>query len=96
MALAKKNCRVCSKPYEACRSTKKGSGVFHWQEVACSPVCGAAYLQGINESRGLVQKSKQRGKYAQSTAAEQVTEVSSENIVGEEVLDRPAEAAEAE
>ena len=96
MALAKKNCRVCGKPYEACRSTKKGSGVFHWQEVACSPVCGAAYLQGINESRGLVQRPKQRGKYAQSVAAEFVGEVPSKSTLSEEVVDTSAEVAEAE
>ena len=47
-------CRVCGKEYEPCRSTNKNLKVFHWQEVACSPECGAVYLQRINESRGNV------------------------------------------
>lgn len=51
MALAKKICRVCGNPYEACRSAKKDKGVFHWQEVACSPECGSRYLRMVNEAR---------------------------------------------
>ncbi len=51
MALAKKVCRVCGKPYEACRSAKKDVGVFVWQEVACSEECGRIYLSQILASR---------------------------------------------
>lgn len=52
-------CRVCGKDYEPCRTAKLQPGVFRWREVACSPECGATYLQQINESRGLVpQKTK--------------------------------------
>ena len=29
----------------------KTPGVFRWQEVACSPECGAIYLQKVNEAR---------------------------------------------
>lgn len=46
-----KKCRVCGKEYEACRSANRGDTVFRWKEVACSPECGAIYLQRINESR---------------------------------------------
>lgn len=53
MATVTKICRVCGKEYEACRSANRTSGVFRWQEVACSPECGAIYLQRINESRGI-------------------------------------------
>lgn len=53
-----KKCRVCGKEYEACRSASQVAGVFHWQEVACSPACGAIYLQQINESRGMVSTPK--------------------------------------
>lgn len=52
MASVTKKCRVCGKEYEACRSANRAAGVFRWQEVACSPECGAIYLQKINESRG--------------------------------------------
>lgn len=51
MVLAKKICRVCGSPYEACRSAKKDKGVFRWQEVACSPECGSRYLRMVNEAR---------------------------------------------
>lgn len=48
-------CRVCGKEYEGCRSQRATPGVYHWQEVACSPECGAKYLAMINESRGIKQ-----------------------------------------
>ena len=51
MATAIKKCRVCGKPYEACRTIRSVAGVFHWQEVACSPECGGIYLARIEESR---------------------------------------------
>lgn len=51
MASAVKKCRVCGKEYEACRSANRIAGVFRWQEVACSPECGAEYLRLITESR---------------------------------------------
>lgn len=47
-----KTCRVCGKQYEACRSLKRLDGVFRWQDVACSPECGAIYLHEIMVSRG--------------------------------------------
>ena len=56
MANVIKQCRVCGNNYEACRSNRRSVGVFRWQEVACSPECGAIYLQRINESRGLIEQ----------------------------------------
>jgi hypothetical protein len=58
MAKAWKTCRVCGKEYEACRSMDRAAGVFRWQEVACSPECGAVYLQQIQASRGTAQPIK--------------------------------------
>ena len=77
MASAIKVCRVCGGEYEACRSTNRSAGVFRWQEVACSPECGAAYLEKINESRGLVPaqkkgKSKKRAAKPEAAVEEQV------------------------
>lgn len=45
-----KTCRVCGKKYEACR-TSKISKIFRWQDVSCSPECGAEYLRRIEASR---------------------------------------------
>ena len=54
MALAKKQCRVCGKPYEACRSAKKINGsFFYWRDVACSLECGSIYLAQISASRNI-------------------------------------------
>lgn len=51
MPTAVKTCRVCGKSYEACRTMSKAAGVFRWQEVACSPECGAEYLRRVTEAR---------------------------------------------
>lgn len=53
MATAILKCRVCGKGYEACRSAKRVDGVFRWKDVACSPDCGAIYLDLIRKSRGV-------------------------------------------
>lgn len=53
MGYEKMTCRVCGKKYEPCRTAKRNTNVFHWQEVACSPECGSVYLKKINESRGI-------------------------------------------
>lgn len=58
MPRIKKVCRVCGKEYEACRTVSKTPDVFRWQEVACSPECGAKYLYQIQVSRGEVKTSK--------------------------------------
>lgn len=65
MAAVKKQCRVCGKEYEACRSLNRTVGVFRWQEVACSPECGSIYLQQINVSRAQAEapaETVKRGK----------------------------------
>lgn len=51
MPKQKKVCRVCGNTYSACNSARIGDGVFRWQEVACSPECGAKYLKMIQKSR---------------------------------------------
>lgn len=54
MASSKLKCRVCGKEYDACSSSRKYDGVFHWQEVACSPECGNEYLNRVLRARGLL------------------------------------------
>lgn len=55
MPVAKKVCRVCGKTYEACRTPKSIDSVFRWQDVSCSPECGAKYLHDVMVSRGQIQ-----------------------------------------
>ena len=62
MAYTTKECRVCGKEYEMCRSAKPTTVGFRWQDVACSPECGAIYLQRIEESRGLRPAKKEKRK----------------------------------
>lgn len=54
MATAIKKCRVCGKEYEYCHTARRVAGVFRWQDVACSPECGASYLAQIEASRAKV------------------------------------------
>lgn len=61
MATAVKTCRVCGKSYEACR-TERAAGVFRWQEVACSPECGAEYLRRVTEARNPSTSTAKTGK----------------------------------
>ena len=55
MATAVKKCRVCGKEYTACHTLARNTGVFRWQEVACSPECGSIYLDRIRASRASTQ-----------------------------------------
>lgn len=60
IATATKKCRVCGKEYEACHSIRRGSNIFRWQEVACSPECGEIYLKRINASRNTSEPEKKK------------------------------------
>lgn len=53
-----KTCRVCGKSYEGCSATQRADGVFRWQEVACSPECGAQYLAAVNAARSVAVAAK--------------------------------------
>ena len=54
MAKGTRICKVCGKEYEYCK-TWLSTDKFRYQDVACSPECGAIYFAKIAESRGLVQ-----------------------------------------
>ena len=51
MATAIKKCKVCGKEYEYCHTAKSVADIFRWQDVACSPECGAIYLAKVRASR---------------------------------------------
>lgn len=89
-----KKCRVCGKAYEACRSANRATGVFHWQEVACSPACGAIYLRQINESRGLVDTPK--GGTRKRAAERQVVSIETPVDVVEQASETTVESSEEE
>ena len=89
MASVIKVCRICGKEYEACRSANRSAGVFRWQEVACSPECGTAYLDKINESRKLAEtpKKSSRKKEPAQFIAESVAETVLEAVTVEPALE---------
>ena len=47
-------CKNCGKEYETCLTPKYAPGEYRWQDVACSPECGAAYLAAVLRGRGLL------------------------------------------
>ena len=67
-------------------SANRAAGVFRWQEVACSPECGAIYLQKINESRGIVnpQKKTKRKKCAEPVIEQVVVNA---ELIGEKPVE---------
>jgi hypothetical protein len=88
MSSANKICRVCGRGYKACRSAHREAGVFRWQEVACSPECGAIYLNKIIESRkpADVVKRYSRKKEVFETATETVLENAEEDSVVDDIF----------
>lgn len=51
MNIVTRICKNCGKTYEACRTAPSDPGVYRWQDVACSPQCGAAYLAAVLKAR---------------------------------------------
>lgn len=62
-----KACRVCGKLYEGCSAARRADGVFRWQEVACSPECGAEYLRAVNAARTHAQPDREAPAEASPT-----------------------------
>ncbi len=85
MARINRTCRVCGKTYEACR-TPRVDGVYHWQEVACSPEHGAIYLEKILKSRGLMPK-KEVAPEAPAPVIEEPDEVEMEELFADDEED---------
>ena len=88
MASMNKTCRVCGKEYEACRSANRTAGVFRWQEVACSPECGALYIEKIIESRkpANVIKRNSRKKEIPEIMVESAENDTADHSISEEVI----------
>ena len=50
MAKGIRICKVCGKEYEYCK-TFAPADKFRWQDVACSPECGAEYFARVDAAR---------------------------------------------
>ena len=46
----KRICKICGKEYDYCK-TNRPTGLFRWQDVACSPGHGAMYFAQVMEAR---------------------------------------------
>lgn len=60
-------CKNCGKPYETCHTNKPKTDLFRWQDVACSPECGAAYFAAVLRARGEVPPVAEDKKQAKKT-----------------------------
>lgn len=68
MAKGIKICKVCGKEYEACHTLRPNlNNEFRYQDVACSPECGAIYLSRVLEARGIKQESAVEPKVVEET-----------------------------
>lgn len=93
MANVKRTCRVCGKQYTFCRTLVPTDGTFRWQDVACSPECGAKYLEqifGASKEKTVERKSSKKSRcVSQEKPIEAVnsleTDSVAENVEPEEV-----------
>lgn len=94
MATGIMKCRVCGKKYEGCRTTSL-TGVFRWQNVACSPECGEIYLHDLRVARGeiveRVAEKKPEPKKVVAEVVEPVEEAASQ--IEDLILDAIEEAS---
>ena len=61
MAKGTRICKVCGKEYEYCH-TWNNTNKFRYQDVACSPECGAKYFAAIEASRAASKKEEDAPK----------------------------------
>lgn len=92
MPTAVKTCRVCGKSYAACRTMSKAAGVFRWQEVACSPECGAEYLRQVTEARNPAPPASKASKARRRAAPAVEAAKPADEPVAEPENQAPAEA----
>ena len=84
MAKSTRICKVCGKEYEYCK-TWNSTDKFRWQDVACSPECGAKYFARIEASRsGNTQKADE---VSNVEVAEELTAFEEEVIEDEELAE---------
>ena len=62
MAKVVRVCKNCGKEYEACR-TARYQNAFRWQDVACSPECGAAYFAAVLAARSNTMTERHEPEY---------------------------------
>ncbi len=69
MAKGTRICKVCGKEYEYCK-TWLSTDKFRYQDVACSPQCGAKYFAEIEASRAKEFVDKPEKKQPKKIVAE--------------------------
>ena len=92
--MEKKTCRVCGKEYDACKSARTGSPVFNWREVACSPECGAKYLEQVRKSRKKEEPAREKKLPHQDRAEESA--VQETPVLNQEAQEKEQESFPAE
>ena len=92
MPKSTKICKVCGSEYEYCRTLRHTEGVFRWQEVACSPECGAEYLRQVTEARNPAPPVSKAGKARRRAAPAAEAAKPADEPVAEPENQVPAEA----
>lgn len=54
-------CKTCGKEYETCPNARDLNNPYRWQDVACSPECGAKYFYEVLVARGQLDEARQFG-----------------------------------
>lgn len=94
MAKGTRICKVCGKEYEYCK-TWLNKDKFRYQDVACSPECGAEYFALIEASRSGKKAAESNND---SNVVEKVTKKSKkkseEKVIDEEVVEVTSEESE--
>ena len=57
--MAKRICKTCGKEYDTCPNARELNNPYRWQDVACSPECGAKYFYEVLIARGQFEEAKQ-------------------------------------
>lgn len=78
-----KICKVCGKEYEYCK-TWNNNNRFRWQDVACSPECGAIYFEQVEAARNPVKATTAKSSKKKTKKVADPTPIVTDDIKVEE------------
>lgn len=94
MATGTRICKICGKEYTYCK-TWVNADKFRYQDVACSPKCGAEYFAKIAASRS-EQVAPQEEAQSETKPAKKIAKKASKKIADVEPKDSAFEDAPVE
>ena len=72
-----KQCKVCGRDYEYCRTLYPNNSIYRWQDVACCAEHGAIYFARVMEARngGAPTEQEQRAVIEENEIADEYEEL---------------------